>query len=132
LPLPEPLRTQEKAVDMRLGWPVRGQAFYLDGKLEGVMIRVKPGEIAKSVAAGTIVSAGPSRGFGQVVFIQSKSGYVYVYGGIDTLMVKTGDTFGSGTDLGRIGLDSRDQSPIAYFFVFRNGQAIDPAIAPRD
>jgi len=117
---------------MNLNWPATGKAMYLDGKLEGVMIRVKPGETAKAVASGTVVSAGPSRGFNQVVFVQAKSGYVYVYGGNEALSVKTGDRVNSGTELGKIGLDPKDGTPIAYFFVFRNGQPIDPALAPRD
>jgi murein DD-endopeptidase MepM/ murein hydrolase activator NlpD len=130
--LPEPVKTQDKVVDMKLDWPVPGKAMYLDGKLEGMMIRVKPGEAAKAIASGTVVSAGPSRGFNQVAFIQAKSGYVYVYGGNEALFVKTGDQVVSGKEIGKIGIDAKDGSPIAYFFVFRNGQPIDPALAPRD
>lgn len=132
VPMPEPLKTQNKTVDLNLAWPAKGQAMYLDGKLEGVMFKVNPGETAKTVASGTVVSAGPSRGFNQVAFVQAKSGYVYVYGGNETLAVKTGDLIVSGKEIGRIGLDAKDGSPIAYFFVFRNGQPIDPALAPRD
>lgn len=132
IPMPEPVKLQEREVDLKLGWPVPGKALYLDGKLEGVMIRVKPGEITKAIASGTVVSAGPSRGFNQVAFVQAKSGYVYVYGGNESLTVKTGDQVASGKEIGKIGLDAKDGSPIAYFFVFRNGQPIDPALAPRD
>ncbi|MHB9153441.1 MAG: LysM peptidoglycan-binding domain-containing protein [Spirochaetales bacterium] len=132
VPMPEPVKTQDKVVDMKLVWPVPGKAMYLDGKLEGIMIRAKPGEISKTIASGTVVSAGPSRGFSQVVFIQAKSGYVYVYGGNESLSVKTGEQVPSGKEIGKIGIDSKDGSPIAYFFVFRNGQPIDPALAPRD
>jgi len=132
VPLPEPVKTHDKAVDPNIGWPAKGQAMYLDGKLEGVMFKVAPGESARTVASGTVVSAGPSRGFNQVAFVQAKSGYVYVYGGNETLYVKTGDQVSSGKEIGRIGLDAKDGSPIAYFFVFRNGQPIDPALAPRD
>jgi len=132
VPMPEPVKTQDKVVDMKLAWPVPGKAMYLDGKLEGIMIRAKPGEISKTIASGTVVSAGPSRGFSQVVFIQAKSGYVYVYGGNESLSVKTGEQVPSGKEIGKIGIDSKDGSPVAYFFVFRNGQPIDPALAPRD
>jgi septal ring factor EnvC (AmiA/AmiB activator) len=130
--MPEPVKTQDRVVDMKLNWPAPGKAMYLDGKLEGVMIRVKPGDSAKTIASGTVVSAGPSRGFNQVAFIQAKSGYVYVYGGNETLFVKTGDQVSSGKEIGKIGIDAKDGSPIAYFFVFRNGQPLDPALAPRD
>lgn len=132
VPMPEPVKTQDRIVDMNLNWPATGKAMYLDGKIEGIMIRVKPGETAKAIASGTVVSAGPSRGFNLVVFVQAKSGYVYVYGGNESLTVKTGDHISSGKEIGKIGLDSKDGTPIAYFFVFRNGQPIDPALAPRD
>lgn len=131
VPMPDPVKTQDRAVDMNLVWPVAGKAMYLDGKLEGVMIRVKAGETTKAIAAGTVVSAGPSRGFSQVVFVQAKSGYVYVYGGNESLSVKTGDQIVSGQALGKIGIDAKENAPVAYFFVFRNGQPIDPALAPR-
>jgi LysM repeat protein len=132
VPMPDPVKTQDKVVDPNLEWPARGQAMYLDGKLEGIMFKVTPGESARTIASGTVVSAGPSRGFNQVAFVQAKSGYVYVYGGNEVLYVKTGDQVNSGKEIGRIGLDAKDGSPIAYFFVFRNGQPIDPALAPRD
>jgi murein DD-endopeptidase MepM/ murein hydrolase activator NlpD len=132
VPMPEPVKTQDKPVDKSLLWPALGNAMYLDGKLEGIMIRVKSGETSKAVAGGVVVSAGPSRGFNQVAFIQAKSGYVYVYGGNESLSVKTGDQIVSGKEIGKIGMDAKDGSPVAYFFVFRNGQPIDPALAPRD
>ena len=132
VPMPEPVKTQNKTVDMSMGWPALGKALYLDGKLEGIMILAKKGDATKAVAGGTVVSAGPSRGFSQVVFVQAKSGYVYVYGGNETLSVKTGDTVISGKELGRIGVDAADGVSKAFFFVFRNGQPIDPAMAPRD
>jgi hypothetical protein len=97
--MPPPVKVQDKTVDMKLDWPATGKAIYLDGKLEGIMIRVKPGETAKAIAAGTVVSAGPSRGFNQVAFVQAKTGYVYVYGGNDALFVKTGDQVGSGKEI---------------------------------
>lgn len=132
VPMPEPVKTQNKTVDLSMGWPAAGKAVYLDGKLEGIMILAKKGDATKAVAGGTVVSAGPSRGFNQVVFVQAKSGYVYVYGGNETLSVKTGDTVLSGKELGRIGVDASDGVSKAFFFVFRNGQPIDPATAPRD
>jgi hypothetical protein len=29
-------------------------------------------------------------------------------------------------------MDAKQGGPVAYFFVFRNGEAVDPARAPRD
>jgi len=131
LPLPEPLKISERAVDQGLSWPCAGEARYLDGKLFGVMIRAPSGEETRSVASGRVVSAGPYRGFGQVVFVQAKSGHIYVYGGNESLKVKVGDAVRVGDDLGKVGVDPKEGRAIAYFFVFRGGEALDPAKAPR-
>jgi murein DD-endopeptidase MepM/ murein hydrolase activator NlpD len=131
LPVPEPLKTSDRAVDQGLSWPCSGEARYLDGKLFGVMIRAPSGEETRSVASGRVVSAGPYRGFGQVVFVQAKSGHIYVYGGNESLKVKVGDTVRAGDDLGKVGVDPKEGRAIAYFFVFRGGEALDPAKAPR-
>lgn len=131
LPIPAPLKISDRAVDMSLSWPCSGEARYLDGKLFGIMIRAASDEEMHSVAAGRVVSAGPYRGFSQVVFVQAKSGHIYVYGGNESLKVRVGDTVRAGDDLGKVGVDPKEGRAIAYFFVFRGGEALDPAKAPR-
>lgn len=96
------------------------------------MIRTLPGETTHAVAGGMVVSAGPARGFGLVAFVQSASGYIYVYGGNEKLYVGVGDKIKPGQELGLIGTDSQDGGPVAYFIVFREGISIDPAKAPRE
>jgi len=130
--MPAPVKTSAKAVDTSISWPCSGEAVYLDGKLFGVMIRAAEGSRSKAVASGTVVSAGPYRGFGQVAFVQSKGGHIYVYGGNERLGVEVGQTIKSGQELGRIGYDQKEKESVAYFFVFRDGEALDPARAPRD
>ena len=130
--LPPPVKTSAKPVDAKLSWPCAGEARYLDGKLFGVLIRAKAGEPSVAVAGGSVVSAGPYRGFGQVAFVQSKAGYVYVYGGNESLSVGVGDRVKAGQELGRVGYDQKEGRPVAYFFVFKEGEALDPARAPRE
>ncbi len=126
------IRTATRPVDRKLAWPCPGEYMYLDGKLEGIMVRTLPGEAAKAVANGMVVSAGPARGFGLVAFVQSASGYIYVYGGNEKLSVAVGESVKSGQEIGTIGVDAKDGGPVAYFIVFRDGTSIDPARAPRD
>jgi murein DD-endopeptidase MepM/ murein hydrolase activator NlpD len=125
------LRTGSKPVDLTLSWPCQGDAFYLEGKLGGIMIRTRPGTTAKAVASGTVISAGPARGFLMVAFILGDSGHYYIYGGNEWLAVDVGDRIKSGDEIGRIGTDPKDGRPVAYFFVYREGQPVDPALAPR-
>jgi len=66
------------------------------------------------------------------VFVQSKAGFVYVYAGNESILVKTGEIIEPGKAIAKVGIDANDGNPIAYFFVFRNGQPVDPSLAPRD
>ncbi len=63
------MRTTAKAVDKGLAWPCPGEILYLDGKAYGIVIKSKLGEAEKAVASGTVSSAGPYRGYGNVVFV---------------------------------------------------------------
>ena len=128
--MPEAVKTSEKPVAKGLSWPCPGEILYLDGKAYGVLIRAKMGEVQKAVASGTVSSAGPYRGYGNVVFVLAR-GYIYVYGGNDSISVRAGDQVVAGQELGRVGMDSRQGGAAAYFLVFKDGAAVDPAAAPR-
>jgi septal ring factor EnvC (AmiA/AmiB activator) len=128
---PPAVKTSSKAVDKTLALPCSGEARYLDGKIDGIMILTERGVGAKAVTGGKVVSAGPFRGYGQVVVVQSKNGYIYFYGGNDSIAVKVGDAVSVGQELGKVGWDAKVGSAAAYFFVFKGGQSLDPAKAPR-
>jgi len=128
---PEAVKTSAKTADKAISWPCPGEIRYLDGKAYGVVIRAKLGESMKAVASGTVSSAGPYRGYGNVVFVLSH-GYIYVYGGNENISVRAGDQVGSGQELGKVGIDAKLGGPTAYFLVFKSGAAVDPATAPRD
>jgi murein DD-endopeptidase MepM/ murein hydrolase activator NlpD len=130
--MPDPVKTSAKAVSKGLSWPCPGDILYLDGKAYGVIIKAKQGEVERAVAAGTVSSAGPYRGYGNVVFVLSRTGHIYVYGGNDRISVRSGDKVVAGQELGTVGIDAKQGGPVAYFLVFKNGEAVDPAEAPRD
>ncbi|HUX39145.1 MAG TPA: LysM peptidoglycan-binding domain-containing protein [Rectinemataceae bacterium] len=111
--------------------PCGGAVRYLDGKVYGIAIRSSQGAEVHSVTDGYVVSAGPYRGFGSVVFVQTRTGLIYVYGGNARLDVKVGDRVHRGQILGRVGSDAFTGATDAYFFVFKGSKALDPATAPR-
>ncbi len=111
-------------------WPASGELSFLQGKLKGVAIRVDPGSSFKAVRSGTVVSAGPFRSFGRMVFIQSSDGLVYVYGGASTITVRVGDVVRTGAILGAAEADA-DGGAQVYFFVFKGGDSLDPGTVPR-
>ncbi|MBN2811883.1 MAG: LysM peptidoglycan-binding domain-containing protein, partial [Spirochaetales bacterium] len=131
-PLEDPRTYTNQKVDKKIVWPVSAlDISYLNGKLYGVSITSRLGEKVKTISSGAVLSIGPYRGFGQVVFLQAKSGYIYVYGGLDKISVKPGDTLNFGDEIGNLGSDSLSGKPKLYFMVYNKDVPVDPAKAPR-
>ena len=115
-----------------LVWPVISRELsYMTGKLSGVVITGIKAEPVKSLTFGTVLSAGPYRGFGKVVIVQVEGSYLYVYGGCDNLLVKEGDRIVPGTELGNLGIDAVSGKPQLFFMVYKSNVPVDPAKAPR-
>jgi murein DD-endopeptidase MepM/ murein hydrolase activator NlpD len=113
-------------------WPVTVRELsYMTGKLSGVVITGERAEAVKCLTAGTVISAGPYRGFGRMAIIQTEGGYYYVYGGCESLSVKEGDKVGPGTELGKLGIDAISGKPQLFFLVYRGNAPVDPIKAPR-
>lgn len=131
-PLVDPRLYESKQVDTKIIWPVSvTDISYLSGKLYGVSITSGKGEVVKAISSGSVLSTGPYRGFGQVVFLQGKTGFIYVYGGLDQISVSSGDTLNFGDKLGTLGFDSISGKPQLYFMVYNKETPVDPAKAPR-
>jgi murein DD-endopeptidase MepM/ murein hydrolase activator NlpD len=113
-------------------WPIAAkEVVYRNGNLGGVILIGEPSETVKSITTGTVISAGPYHGFGRVVVVKVAGGYSYVYGGCESLSVKTGDTVRPGTELGRLGVDATNGKPQLSLMVFLRNNPVDPATAPR-
>jgi murein DD-endopeptidase MepM/ murein hydrolase activator NlpD len=121
-----------RSVDASVRWPVTVKELgYMTGKLSGVVITGERAEAVKCLARGTVISAGPYRGFGRMAIVQTEGGYYYVYGGCESLTVKEGDKVGPGTELGKLGVDAISGKPQLFFLVYRGNAPVDPAKAPR-
>lgn len=127
-----PAKAAARPVTSKASLPCKGEARYLDGKVFGIAIATAEGTPALAVSGGSVVSAGPYRGFGSVAFVQSRNGLIFVYGGNTSLEVRVGDSVKSGQVIGRIGADPLEGKTEAYFFVFKGGEPMDPTLAPRD
>ncbi|GAB1483753.1 M23 family metallopeptidase [Treponema sp.] len=128
----DPRQTVLKDLDPRVSWPIKAKSIsYMTGKLRGVVIAGEKAEVVRSLSAGTVVSAGPYRGFGRVAIIQAQDGHAYVYGGCESLSVKEGDKVVPGATLGLLGLDALSGESSLFFLVYKDNIALDPAKAPR-
>lgn len=119
--------------DANTKWPVSSPKItQVKGKISGVQLSAKTNEAVLCIHEGTVMYVGVYRGFGQVVFVQSKTGLIYAYTGLGSVKVRKGEYAVSGAELGTAGLDSISQKYQITFMVFQNGQPIDPAKAPRN
>lgn len=119
--------------DANTKWPVSSPKItQVKGKISGVQLSAKTNEPVVCIHEGTVMYVGVYRGFGQVVFVQSKTGLIYAYTGLGSVKVRKGEYAVSGAELGTAGLDSISQKYQITFMVFQNGQPIDPAKAPRN
>ncbi|MDR1363047.1 MAG: LysM peptidoglycan-binding domain-containing protein [Spirochaetaceae bacterium] len=130
--VPRAPESSARSVNPALIWPIRPfQAAYMTGKLSGVALVGQQGEGVYCIYPGTVLSAGPYRGFGRVAIVKSAEGYLYVYGGCEALFVKAGDYVTTGMELGKLGIDSVSGQPALFFMVYLNNKPVDPALAPR-
>ena len=113
-------------------WPVKAkEVHYMKNKLTGVALLGEKSEPVLNFSQGVVVSAGPYRGFGRVVIVQSQTDYLYVYGGLEKISVKSGDKVTPGLKLGELGIEAQTEKPQLLFLVYHNNVPIDPAKAPR-
>jgi lipoprotein NlpD len=123
--------TEQAAVN-QVKWPIAARELsYMTGKLSGVVLTGTRAESVSSLTRGTVLSAGPYRGFGKVVIIQVDGGYLYVYGGLESLSLKEGDRVGPGSEIGKLGIDAVSNKPQLFFMVYLSNSPVDPAKAPR-
>ena len=132
LPTNDPRTYTSKKADPSVIWPVKSpDVTYTKGKVSGVQLSAKKGEPVTCVRAGTVMYTGNYRGYGQVVFVQSKANYIYAYTGLESVSVRKGDYVVFGDSLGTAGMDSIKGTSQIAFMVFYKSDAVDPAKAPR-
>ncbi|MBQ7881984.1 MAG: M23 family metallopeptidase [Treponema sp.] len=121
-----------KKGDSSLVWPVENpDVTYVNGKVSGVNLSAKSDEKVNAIMAGTVMFSGSYRGFGNVVFIQSKTGHIYAYTGLGKVLVSKGDYIDFKSQIGTVGINGYSSKPQISLMVFQNGLPIDPAKAPR-
>lgn len=118
--------------DTNTKWPVSNPKItQVKGKISGVQLSAKENEKVLCIHEGTVMYVGTYRGFGQVVFVQSKTGLIYAYTGLGSVKVKKGEYVVAAAELGSAGIDPISGKSQITLMVFQNGQPIDPGKAPR-
>ena len=79
-----------------------------------------------AVNAGKVIFSGRKGGYGKVVKIKHRGGYVSLYAHQSRIRVKKGQKVEKGDIIGYVGSTGRSTEPHLHFGLYRNGRAIDP------
>ncbi len=93
----------------------------------GIDFRGPAGLAVKASAAGKVIHAGSSGGYGNMVEIKHASGWTSRYAHMSQIRVQEGDTVAAGATIGAVGSTGRSTGPHLHFEVRRSDAAHDPA-----
>jgi murein DD-endopeptidase MepM/ murein hydrolase activator NlpD len=114
-------------------WPLRGKVISNFGPKtkglhnDGINIAAPRGAPVRAAEGGVVAYAGNElRGFGNLLLLKHKNGWVTAYAHNDKLLVNRGDTVGKGQIIARVGSTGAVASPQLHFEIRRGKRAIDP------
>ena len=112
-------------VSSSFGWrfdPVNRQRAWHTG----LDIQAKHGSAVTASGTGTVKFAGQDKELGNMIVIDHGNGVESVYGHNSELLVKTGDTISSGTQIAKVGSSGRTNGSHLHFEIRQNGLSINP------
>ena len=112
-------------------WPVEGVRSKKTGKISGTEILGSQGDAVVSIAGGEVVWNARSPVFGNVVIIESPGNYLYLYSGLTETNVTFGERIIAGAKIAELGVNPHTGEAKLLFSVYKDGELIDPSIAPR-
>jgi murein DD-endopeptidase MepM/ murein hydrolase activator NlpD len=92
----------------------------------GIDFRTPIGTRIVATAPGTVITAGKSGGYGNMVEIDHGNGITTRYAHLSSILVNVGDTISAGEAIGRSGSTGRSTGPHLHYEVRLNGEAVDP------
>ncbi len=121
------------ATNSTFRWPVKGRVISSFGKKpgglrnEGINIAVPEGTSVRSAESGIVAYAGNElKGYGNLVLIRHKNGWVTAYAHNKELFVKRGDTVKRGTVIAKAGQTGSVTSPQLHFEIRKGASAVNP------
>lgn len=125
LPMRKPLTG---SLDLTSGFGYRLDPFLGRPALHsGLDMRAETGAPARATAAGTVVSAEWSGGYGNLVEIDHGNGLSTRYGHLSAILVQEGQKVVAGDVVGRVGSTGRSTGPHLHYEVRIDDEATDPS-----
>jgi murein DD-endopeptidase MepM/ murein hydrolase activator NlpD len=92
----------------------------------GIDFESASGQPVRSTAAGRVVTAGWSGGYGNMVEIDHGGGLSTRFGHLSSISVVAGQAVGVGAIVGRVGSTGRSTGPHLHYETRVEGEAVDP------
>lgn len=124
VPLGVPLAS---AAEIMSGFGIRRDPFTRGLAMHGgVDLREEPGAPVRATAAGRVVEADWSGGYGRMVEIDHGGGLVTRYAHLSRITVKPGEWIERGQIVGRVGSTGRSTGPHLHYETHIDGNAVNP------
>lgn len=124
VPLGVPLAS---AAEIMSGFGIRRDPFTRGMAMHGgVDLREEPGAPVRATAAGRIIEADWSGGYGRMVEIDHGGGLVTRYAHLSRIAVKPGEWVERGHIVGRVGSTGRSTGPHLHYETHIDGNAVNP------
>jgi murein DD-endopeptidase MepM/ murein hydrolase activator NlpD len=122
-----PLRRPLDSAEITSGFGTRLDPFFNKPSYHaGVDFRSDQGSSVHATAAGTVIEAGNSGGYGIMVEIDHGNGMTTRFAHLSSISVKAGDRVATGTIVGHVGTTGRSTGPHLHYEVRIDGEPIDP------
>ncbi len=93
----------------------------------GIDLAGPVGTAIKATMGGTVASVGNQpRGYGKYVVVQHPHGFQSLYGHLDTIYVRRGETIRQGQKLGEMGNTGRSTGSHLHFSLYKNNVPVNP------
>ncbi|HSK38939.1 MAG TPA: peptidoglycan DD-metalloendopeptidase family protein, partial [Arenibaculum sp.] len=102
-----------------------GEADEFGNASRGLTIATRPGAAVISPFDGSIMFAGPFKGYGQILIVEHADGYHSLIAGLGRIDTRVGQQVLAGEPIGAMATRG-DGTPDLYFELRRKGQPINP------
>ena len=124
VPLRKPVNGE---IDLSSTFGVRVDPFlHVAAMHTGLDFRGDAGDPIHATAAGTVVGAGWSGGYGRMIEIDHGNGLSTRYGHLSEIGVKVGEPIKIGQVIGQVGSTGRSTGPHLHYETRIDGEAVDP------
>lgn len=115
----------------RFAWPVVGATLSSSygerwGRVHKGVDLVSSNRNIKAADAGVVTFAGVQNGYGNVVIVDHRNGYVTYYGHLKSISVSVGQKLQQGSKIGIMGSTGRSTGTHLHFEIRKNGVAVNP------